>query len=257
MLQIGISTACLYPQETERSLELLLQQGFRQFEFFFNSASELKPGYLREILRQMEPYGAKAVSLHPYSSGIESTLFFSAYERRFADSVELYKTYFEAAAVLNAPIVVLHGDKAQVLSEEQSFERFGRLAREAGRFGVRLAQENVRSRRCASSAVVARMREYLGADAAFVLDLKQAIMAGEDPLAMCRAMGDRLCHLHLNDYSAQNPCILPGQGGMDYAALFRQLDKQNFSGSAVIEVYRESFGEPEELWKSKCFLERF
>jgi len=254
-MQIGISTACLYPQETEKSLAFLLRQGFRQFEFFFNSSSELKPDYLREILLQLEAYGAKAVSVHPYSSGIESTLFFSEYERRFDDSVELYKTYFQAAAQIGAAIVVLHGDKAQALSEEKSFERFGCLARAARPFGVMLAQENVRNRRSASSVVIARMRKALGSDAAFVLDLKQAALVGENLVEMCRAMGDRLCHLHLNDYSAAASCLLPGTGTADYPGLFRQLAQQKFSGTAVIEVYRGSFGDPEELWRAKQFLE--
>ena len=34
-MKIGISTACLYPMETCRALETLLQAGFRQFEIFF------------------------------------------------------------------------------------------------------------------------------------------------------------------------------------------------------------------------------
>ena len=35
-MQTGVSTACLYPMETERSLELLLRMGYRRFEVFFN-----------------------------------------------------------------------------------------------------------------------------------------------------------------------------------------------------------------------------
>ena len=38
---IGISTACLYPLETENALDRLLQLGFRRFEVFLNSFSEL------------------------------------------------------------------------------------------------------------------------------------------------------------------------------------------------------------------------
>ena len=72
---------------------------------------------------------------------------------------------------------------------------------------------------------------------------------------MCRAMGGGLRHLHLNDFSAQNTCLLPGQGSMDYCALFRQLQKQHFAGTAVIEVYRENFGQREELFRSKEWLE--
>ena len=40
-MSIGISTACLYPMYTEQALEILLDQGFRLFEIFFNTISEL------------------------------------------------------------------------------------------------------------------------------------------------------------------------------------------------------------------------
>ena len=100
------------------------------------------------------------------------------------------------------------------------------------------------------------MKEFLGEDAAFVLDIKQAVMAGENPVEMCRAMGTGLRHLHLNDFSLQNTCLLPGEGIMDYAAFFDQLNVQEFHGTAVIEVYRDSFDRPENLWDAKKFLDR-
>lgn len=256
-MEIGVSTACLYPQETERALEALLDLGVRQFEFFFNSACELRTPYLRELVRRLDAFGARAVSLHPYSSVIESTLFFSAYRRRFRDGLELYRPYFEAAAQLGAPLIVLHGDRGQALPEAEMFERFAGIAEEAKRFGVMPAQENVRGHRCASAAVIGRMRAALGKDAAFVLDLKQAHIAGEDPLAVCRAMGDALRHIHFNDFTDRAPCLLPGRGSADYPALFRALRDQRFAGTGVVEVYRESFGTLQELTRSVQFVNRF
>ena len=39
----GVSTACLYPMETERALETLLRLGYRRFEVFLNAMEELFP----------------------------------------------------------------------------------------------------------------------------------------------------------------------------------------------------------------------
>lgn len=40
-LKTGISTACLYPLETEKALELLLEEGFRHFEIFSIHSAKL------------------------------------------------------------------------------------------------------------------------------------------------------------------------------------------------------------------------
>lgn len=40
MIRIGASTANLYPMETERALDRLLQLGFRELEVFLNTESE-------------------------------------------------------------------------------------------------------------------------------------------------------------------------------------------------------------------------
>ena len=41
-MHIGVSTPCLYPMETERSLDTLLSLRFRRFDLFLNCFSEVK-----------------------------------------------------------------------------------------------------------------------------------------------------------------------------------------------------------------------
>ena len=57
-MSIGISTACLYPMYTEQALEILLDQGFRLFEIFFNTISELAPDFIARLGKMMEKKGA-------------------------------------------------------------------------------------------------------------------------------------------------------------------------------------------------------
>ena len=256
-MSIGISTACLYPMYTEQALEILLDQGFRLFEIFFNTISELAPDFIARLGKMMEKKGATLKSIHPFTSGFESYLLFSNYERRFEDGMRFYDRYFETAARLGAQIVVLHGDRSPEksgLTENQYFDRFAQLAQRGRRYGVTLAQENVNLYRSADPQFIQRMRAYLGGEASFVLDLKQAVRAGFDPFTMYQAMGDRLVHLHVNDHREGQDCLLPGKGKMDFSRLKAYLEADGYRGDFIIEVYRKNFQEIRELTESYRYL---
>ena len=104
----GASTACLYPMETERSLELLLELGCRRFEVFLNCGEELRPPFLRELKRRAVAYGAAFTSVHPFTSAMESSLLFGDYPRRTREAFDLYRRYMAAAAYLGGRWVVIH-----------------------------------------------------------------------------------------------------------------------------------------------------
>ena len=250
MMRPGISTACLYPMEIEKSLERLLAMDFRLFEFFLNTISELRPPFLRQLRDRLENAGAEVKSIHPFTSAIEGMLFFSEYERRVEDSLEFYKTYFEAAGTLGAKLLVLHGQKgyqASKLADEEYVERYLRLYRLGKTFGITVAQENVNQFRSENPAFLERMRRLAGAECAFVFDVKQAVRAGFDPFAVCRAMGESLIHVHINDNLPGADCLLPGRGAMDYAALLDVLRERRYGGDLIVEVYRSNFGGEPEL----------
>lgn len=259
-MKLGISTACLYPMETEKALETLLEMGFREFEVFVNTFSELEPSFAKMMRKMADEAGARIVSLHPFTCSFENMLFFTEYDRRTRDGIEFYKKYYETAAQLGASWLVLHGQRGYQnsgLSDEQYIERYARL-REAGLpFGVQLAQENVNSYRGERVEFIRKMHEQLGEDCSFVLDLKQAVRAGQNPMDMARAMGDRLVHIHLNDQAPGKECLLPGCGTFDYRELFAYLRQIGYQGLGVIEVYRHNFEELSELRASEAFLTKF
>ena len=169
----GLSTACFYPELTERGLMFAASIGAQAAEVFFNAPSELTDSFVRELRRIADGSGTRILSVHPFTSGLEPLLFFSGYRRRFCDGVELYKRYFHAANLLGANLLVLHGDR-RISQKPRSayFDAFGELAGEGRAMGVTVAQENVP--RCASYCpdFFRDMRQYLP-DARFVLDIKQ------------------------------------------------------------------------------------
>lgn len=257
-MNIGISTACLYPLETEKALNTLVNCGFNFFEIFYNTISEISPDFTDKISKILSLSGSRVKSVHPFTSGYEPYLIFTDYTRRFKDSLEFYKKYFDCAAKLGAEILVIHGDRKTPetggISDSEYFEKFGELSIVGESFGITVAQENVNIFRSQNPVFLRNMREYLGDRAKFVLDVKQAVRSGNDPFDVCSAMGGGLVHLHINDNNSQSDCVLPGQGDMDYKKLFSLMNSNGYKGDAVIEVYRKSFNHLDELVKSCEFL---
>lgn len=257
-MKVGVSTSCFYPLETERSLEKLLSMGCRLFEVFLNAKEELEQGFLRQLKERAAAFGAKFVSVHPYTSAAESMLLFGNYPRRTKEGFAFYEKYFEAAAFLGAEYVVIHGQQLGhgALSDEDYWERFGKLTRLGKNAGVRPAQENVYRHRSSKTEFLLGMREYLGEDCAFVLDIKQCLRSGVTVEETARAMGERLCHLHISDSAPGRDCLVPGEGAFPFSGLFRFLEEQRYNGNAVIEVYRSNFVAEKELQNSLDYIKK-
>ena len=175
-MEIGVSTACFYPMQTEEALALLANGGVACCEIFLNSLGELRQAFIAELANIKNAGGTKVIAVHSGVSFAEPTLFFSDYERRYEEGLELYRRYFAVTAELGAHYFIFHGDR-QIgrVSEEIGFERFARLADEASAAGVTLLQENVNAHKSAHPDYIKRMRRALGEKARFCLDLKQAV----------------------------------------------------------------------------------
>lgn len=261
-IKTGCSTACLYPMEAERALSALLAFDCKYLELFINCRWEIEKGFLRELRRQGEAIGARFTSVHPYTSMVEGMLLFGDYPRRTKEGFALYRQYLEGAAVLGAPYVVIHGtmvpgnSPGRGWSEERYFRRMGALYDMGLEIGAVPAQENVVNHLSGTPDFIRRMRASLGDRCAFVLDLKQCRRAGVTVSEMLDAMGDRLVHIHLSDFSEEEKkdCLLPGQGEMDLSALRNCLEARDYRGTMVTEVYRDCFSDAEELKRSYDFV---
>lgn len=249
-MNVGVSTACLYPTITELALDNMCRLGIKQFEIFFNTSSELDKRFVKDLKKTVRSSGAKVRSLHPYSSMMEPFMFFSNYERRFTDMIEDYKRYFDAAKVLDADLVVIHGDRLPASSpDEKYYERFARIMEIGKQFDVIVAQENVNLHRSQNIDFLRKMKEWI-TDVKFVFDVKQSVRAGYNPYDFAEQLGNSCIHVHVSDNDPTNTCLLPGKGVMDFKRLKSILDKNGSDASWVIEVYRSNFGEPSELFNT-------
>lgn len=259
-MKIGISTGCLYPMLTEDCITALTAVGFDSFEIFFNTFSELENDYLDKLKFALDKHNAQVKSIHPFTSSYESFLLFSDYERRFMDGVNMYEMYFRSAKRLGAKKVVLHGLRADFKSnmpDKTYFNRFRILSERAKEYGIELLQENVNFFKSNDIDFICNMKRYIPDNARFVCDIKQANLGGINPLEMVQAMGSGLRHIHINDFSKDNRCVLPGQGCFDFKTFFNGVRKSGFDGDVIIEVYRFSFNKIDELKNSYNYLKSF
>ena len=247
-MDIGISTACYYPLETELSLEEVGKSGARVTEVFFNAESELKDSFIDILFDIKEEYGLKIASVHPTMSLAESFMIFSAYERRFYEALDQYSRYSEIAARLGAKYIIMHGGKPNgILSDEEYCERYMMLKEATLKNGVTVLQENVAKFRSGDIEFLRSMKEILGTDAGVCFDIKQSIRCGLEPFSMIDEFWDNIKHFHISDHSIASDCQLPLNGGFDFPKFFEILKNRNFKGDCVIEVYNNAYKSYDEL----------
>lgn len=259
MINVGISSACLYPMLTEDAIKLLVDNGVKHTEIFFNSFSELSRSFISDLRRILIPANVTVEAIHPFSCVAEPLFLFSSYKRRFEDSLDQYRRYFEAAQLLKCHKFVLHGDRGErhSIDEKEYFERFAKLCEIAKAFDVIVLQENVSNFRSRDIDFIKRMSEYLGDVANFTFDVKQSVRAGADPFEMLDAMGKKVRHVHISDNDETHDCLVSGQGSFDTSKLFDRLKTIGYDGAVLLEVYRHNFKEEKELFEGLEFIKQF
>ncbi|MDE6501611.1 MAG: sugar phosphate isomerase/epimerase [Ruminococcus sp.] len=253
----GVSTACLYPQPLEESLYSLAVNGISCTEIFINTHSELKKSFSHNISQLLKRFDVKCISVHPFTCEIETMMFFSEYERRIDDILEYYKLYFDFMNTVGAKVFVFHGGKNGSGKNKDFFcERYSRLYRLGKTFGITTALENVVRCRSASSAFVKEVADMLGNEFAFVLDTKQAVRAGENPLSFLDSAGKNTVHVHISDSGELGDCLPIGKGRFRFRQFFEKLNSFNPDCSVILELYRSGFGSISELVSCYNILEK-
>lgn len=258
-MQVGASSSCFFPLETEKSLQNVLDLGFKANEVFFNTSSELQDSFVNDLKHRSDEKGAEIISVHPFSSALENNCIFGEYQRRYDDFVDLYRRHCHAAALLGAKVLVIHGSLAvqkRDLTDEFYFDRFGSLIEIGKQEGVMVCQENVVRYRSQSVEFLKRMRDAFGSDFHLVFDVKQAIRCGYNPFDVLDEFKKDIVHIHLSDNSQDGDCLPPGRGSFDFKRLFDTMSGVDYKGGYVIEIYSKGYNVKEELAYSKRFLDK-
>ncbi len=250
-MKIGVSTASLYPNLTEVALETIGKAGVKTCEIFFNCESELEPAFVKTLLDIKNRYDMDITAIHPTNSLAESFMIFSEYERRFCESLNKFARYSEVAATLGAKYINLHGGKPNGLTSDYEYcERYMALNRETRKNGVTVLQENVVRYRSGDIDFLRSIRDILREDAQLCFDIKQAIRCGYNPTDLIDEFYENIRHFHISDHTKDLDCLLPFNGNFDFCSFFENLKNKNFSGACVIEVYKNAYKNPHEIFDS-------
>lgn len=250
-MNIGVSTASLYPLHIEDAFAKLAEMGVKTAETFANSTCEAREPYVSQICEMRDKNNMIIPSFHPFSSPMESVFLFSTYDRRVEEMLSMYREFFGSMNKLGAKIFVLHG---AILSSKCPVEHYlkqFRLLAEAGReFGVTVAQENVSYCMSGNLEFLKTMKRELGDYANFVLDLKQARRSGADPFDYIDALGTSIVHCHLSDANADSDCLPIGKGNFDFMRFSEKMLSLGFDGAFIVELYRSNYRDFIELKQS-------
>lgn len=255
-MAFGISTSCLYPMNTEDSLEQLGKMSVKTCEVFLNSISETTPEFAEKLNEIQNRYGINIVSVHPFSSFSETYMLFGEYERRYLDAFDFYKRCFEFTNMVNAKFSVIHGSlKPAKISEDMYFERFARLISAGKEFGVTVGQENVNRHLSENLDFLNRMKAALNDDFKLIFDVKQAFRAGYSPIDFAEEFKTDIVHIHISDHNKLQDCIPPGKGNFNFKKLVSVMESAGYNGDYVIELYRAGFETCADLAESLYFVE--
>ena len=257
-MKFGASTACFYPLETEKALKKVCELGYKYAEVFMNAPSELEEPFLKQLNTIAKDGGTDIVSVHPFSSFMESSCIFTDYQRRFDDFISIYDKTCHAAAVLGAEYVVIHGAVAHpkiCITDAIYFNRFNKLIEIGKREGVTVCQENVNRFKSESIDFCKKMRDALGDDFHMVFDIKQTVRAGQNTFEFLEEFKNQIVHMHISDNNAQRDCLPPGKGTFDYNKMKNILESANYQGVYMTEIYSLGFDVEKELRESKAYLE--
>ena len=251
----GVSTASLYPMHTEDAVKTLGGLGVKNIEIFINDLSETQGEIAEKIIGAVKEYDMRVFSVHPFSSPMETLFMFSDYDRRRATFLEIYKHYFELTQRLGARFFVLHGAGLNSrCTDEFYFEQYIKLCEAAEGFGVTVSQENVAYCKSARIDFLRKLKEKCEGKARFVLDIKQAVRSGVSPSELIDVLGSDITHVHVSDNREKADCLPIGKGTFDLKALKRKCIDAGIDGAMLIELYRNNYGEPEELVQGVKFL---
>lgn len=259
-MNIGVSTACFYPMETEKALSALAENGVKTVEIFFNADCELQGSVYNEIKSIVRDNAITVLSVHPYTSAVETMTLFGDYPRRITEIMDVYNRYFEIMNDLGAKVFVLHGalKSAHFLKlpdgEKLYLERYSMLYELGKKHGITVAQENVSYCKSGDPDFLSIMKKQLGSECAFVLDVKQALRSGLDMFEIMDIMGDRLTHCHLSDNIPDHDCVPVGKGRLDFGRFAGELKKRNYDGGIILELYSSGFTDMSQLKESVDFM---
>jgi len=251
-IRVGLSTASVYPENTEAAFRFAADLGYDGVELMVWADPVSQD--LGAVERLVRKYGVPVLAVHAPCLLISQRVW-------GADPVAKLERSVRAAEILGAATVVIHPPFRWQRRYADGFP--DQVAALEDTSDVSVAVENMfpmradvllggrergaeRLRRRGPGRAVSTFRPSLDpTDTGFphyTLDLSHTATAGMDPMALADRMGDGLTHLHLADGrgSPVDEHLVPGDGTQPCADMCRRLADSDFAGQVVLEVSTQS-----------------
>ena len=255
-MKLGLSSAAFYGRmETEEQAAHLTQFPVDCCEVFLQSRSEYTVDFGDLVRRNLGEI--PCVSAHPKGTQFEWDLFGRS-RRQVEDAFETFTGVCDAARAMGAQYYVLHGPAGISAPLEPGRihnlkDTAARMQEIASQRGIEVLWENVSWCALRRAEDVEAMTVLLPTQR-FVLDVKQAFRAGQDPLEVLKAMGDRVAHVHVLDMTGEGELCLPGEGVADWQGIARQLRDIGYQGAVILEPYERQARDEAALVRSLAWL---
>ncbi len=255
-MEIGVSTATLFGREyNETALTILNKINSRVTEIFLESFCEYKTEYAKKLLETLGDL--KVHSVHTLNTHFEPQLF-SVNKRAYDDALLIFEEVLKCAQILGAKNYTMHGRiRIKKGTEFNNFSEYGKyfsyLTDLCKKYGVELCIENVEWAFYGKVGFFKGVKEF-ATDLKSCLDIKQARISGYDFRDYISDMGNSINTVHLSDHDEKGRILLPGKGKFDFRELFNRLNDVGFNGNMLIEVYKESFSDYDEVVESLEYL---
>lgn len=262
---IGVSSGAYYPHiPTEETPLAAARAGVSVMEIMLQTAGEYAPGFVRELRANTRQAGVRVHSVHTM---LHLHPLLGPYPRRTAEAREMFKRGIEAAAALDARILVWHGARRAEVTTADGWERLVEtthdLAALCGEAGITLAVENVAAGALSLVRHVVRFATRLAEigtpdQIGFTFDPFQAAEAGANPFMILAAMGNRVVNVHLSDYAEHHAQrgrrhLVPGDGDLPWSALIRAIGGSGYVGPLLIEG--PAGNDPDAITRARAMLE--
>ncbi|AWK41624.1 myo-inosose-2 dehydratase [Photorhabdus laumondii] len=193
--------------------------------------------------------------------------------RSVAEEIKAVQSHLTLLRELGANVMVfaevtncIHGDQNKPVHLRPQFpanrwqeygEKLTEFARYTQKQGVQIAYHHHMGTVIETEEDVDHLMENTGDEVGLLLDTGHLTFAGADPLAVAERWAKRINHVHckdirpdvLNDIKNRKTSFLdavlngvftvPGDGCVDYPAIFQVLKKQNYEGWLVVEAEQD------------------
>lgn len=268
MKRYGISSWIVNDLPADEAIQALAAPGFRKIEISGSGSPLLQEWEDDPVIacQKLKSAGISVLSIHCPVAGrrLDDTD-----EATRQESIAANVVYFDKMRSSGIPEIVIHptgsGDysthEKHIESRTRSVESLKALAKHAKQMGVRMAVENLGSRRPGSTlADLLEMIDGLGDHVGICFDIGHAEQAGLDLINELKTVtsSGKLFSLHIHDVNEKGrDHFIPGEGRINLNAIISALDACNFQGGRILEISPPETNVAERVQKTAESIKRY